>query len=182
MELLQNIIFYFFVLLTVVSAGAVVFHKRSLYSAVSLLFTFFGVAALYLYLAADFLAASQVLIYVGGILTLIIFGVFLTAKITTLEITDETHQRYLALIPVTLLGVGLFWMIFSTNWGGSTFVSVDSAGQAGMPILPTPEPTTKALGKLLLTDYLVPFEVASMLLLAALIGAMRLARFYKKEE
>ncbi len=167
MEILQNIVFVFFVLLTVISAGVVVFHKRIIYSAFALLFTFFGVAALYVYLAADFLAASQVLIYVGGILTLIIFGVFLTAKITTLEIPDETHQRYIALIPVALLGVGLFWMIFSAPWD-STLRSV--------------EPTTKPLGKLLLTEYLVPFEVASMLLLAALIGAMRLARFYKKEE
>ncbi len=172
MQALQNIIFYFFVLLTVVSAGVVVFHKRIIYSAFALLFTFFGVAALYLYLAADFLAASQVLIYVGGILTLIIFGVFLTARITTLEIPDETHQRYIALIPVALLGVGLFWMIYSAPWGG----------HAGTPVVRPPQPTTKALGKLLLTDYLVPFEVASMLLLAALIGAMRLARFYKKEQ
>jgi len=171
MELLKNLIFYLFVVLTIGSACVVVFHKRIIYSAFALLGAFFGVAALYLYLQADFLAASQVLIYVGGILTLIIFGVFLTAKITTLEIPDETHQRYLALIPVGLLGVGLFWMIFSTPWGG----------QAGMPVLPDPQPTTQALGKLLLTDYLVPFEVASMLLLAALIGAMRLARFYKKE-
>jgi NADH-quinone oxidoreductase subunit J len=169
MELLQNIFFYFFVALTLVSAGVVVFHKRIIYSAFALLFTFFGVAALYLYLSADFLAASQVLIYVGGILTLIIFGVFLTAKITTLEIPDETHQRYIALIPVGLMGAGLLWMILSTNWVGSQHVQ-------------PAEPTTEALGKLLLTDYLVPFEVASMLLLAALIGAMRLARFYKKGE
>lgn len=174
MELLKNFVFYFFVVLTIASAGVVVFHKRIIYSAFALLFTFFGVAALYLYLQADFLAASQVLIYVGGILTLIIFGVFLTARITTLEIPDETHQRYVALIPVGLLGIGLLWMIFSTNWEG--------AGQAGIPILPNQDGTTKELGKLLLTDYLVPFEVASMLLLAALIGAMRLARFYKKEE
>ncbi len=175
MEPLKNIIFYFFVLLTVVSAGVVVFHKRIIYSAFALLFTFFGVAALYVYLAADFLAASQVLIYVGGILTLIIFGVFLTAKITTLEIPDETHQRYIALIPVGLLGVGLFWMIYSTEWTGHPPIVPPASGGEWAP-----QPTTKALGKLLLTDYLVPFEVASMLLLAALIGAMRLARFYKK--
>jgi len=172
MELLKNTIFYLFVVLTVGSAAVVVFHKRIIYSAFSLLFTFFGVAALYLYLAADFLAASQVLIYVGGILTLIIFGVFLTAKITTLEIPDETHQRYAALIPVGLLGVGLFWMILSADWA--------AGGLGAAP--ENPEPTTKALGKLLLTDYLVPFEVASMLLLAALIGAMRLARFYKSND
>ena len=176
MEILKQIIFYFFVALTLASAAVVVFHKRIIYSAFALLFTFFGVAALYLYLAADFLAASQVLIYVGGILTLIIFGVFLTAKITSLEIHDETHQRYLALIPVGLLGVGLAWMILATPWRIPTEMS------APLMAATPPQPTTKALGRLLLTDYLVPFEVASMLLLAALVGAMRLARFYKREE
>lgn len=170
MEVLKNIIFYCFVALTIGSAMVVVFHKRIIYSAFALLFAFFGVAALYLYLAADFLAASQVLIYVGGILTLIIFGVFLTARITTLDIPDQTHQRFIGLIPVGLLGVGLMWMIWTTGW---TQLSDGSNSLA---------PTAKALGRLLLTDYLVPFEVASILLLAALVGAMRLARFYKKEE
>jgi NADH:ubiquinone oxidoreductase subunit 6 (subunit J) len=172
MELLKNIIFYCFVALTIGSAIVVVFHKRIIYSAFALLFTFFGVAALYLYLSADFLAASQVLIYVGGILTLFIFGVFLTARITSLEIYQQTHQRYLALIPIGLIGAGLFYLIMTTPWRGTT----------GTVILREAAPTTKALGRLLLTDYLVPFEVASILLLAALIGAMRLARFYKKEE
>lgn len=169
MELLQQIVFYAFVALTVVSAAVVVFHKKIIYSAFALLGAFFGVAALYLFLSADFLAASQVLIYVGGILTLIIFGVFLTAKITTLEIPDETHQRYLALVPVGLIGAALLYMIATVSWPS-----------VNIPV--EPPPTTQPLGKLLLTDYLVPFEVASILLLAALIGAMRLARFYKGGE
>lgn len=167
MELLKQIIFYCFVVLTVGSAMVVVFHKRIIYSAFALLFTFFGVAALYMYLAADFLAASQVLVYVGGILTLIIFGVFLTARITSLDIPQQTHQRYIALIPVVILGVGLFGVIFSTPW---------------LTSLAEPKPTAKELGRLLLTDYLVPFEVASILLLAALVGAMRLARYYKMQD
>jgi len=167
MGLLSQIVFYFFVALTIVSAVIVVFHPRIMYSAFALLFTFFGVAALYLYLSADFLAASQVLIYVGGILTLIIFGVFLTAKITTLDIPHHTHQRYLALVPLALIGAGLFFIVRATPWGA----------------MPTePAPTTHKLGELLMTKYLVPFELASMLLLAALIGAMQLARYYRQRE
>ena len=164
MELIGNIFFWFFVALTVVSAVVVVFHRRIIYSAFALLFTFFGVAALYLFLAADFLAASQVLIYVGGILTLIIFGVFLTTRITTLDIPTQTHQRYLALIPLVLLGVGIFVVITKTPWNLT---------------VANPQPTTRALGQLLLTTYLLPFELASILLLAALIGAMRLARLFR---
>jgi NADH:ubiquinone oxidoreductase subunit 6 (subunit J) len=167
MQAIQNIIFWFFVALTIISAIVVVFHKRIIYSAFALLFTFLGVAALYIYLSADFLAASQVLIYVGGILTLIIFGVFLTTKITTLDIPQQTHQRYLALIPLVLIGGGLILVILKTNWRNWPMETA---------------PTTQGIGQLLLTDYLLPFEVASILLLAALIGAMRLARYFRSRE
>jgi NADH-quinone oxidoreductase subunit J len=167
METITNIVFWFFAVLTVGSAVLVVFHRRIIYSAFALLFTFFGVAALYVFLAADFLAASQVLIYVGGILTLIIFGVFLTAKITTLDIPQQTHQRYLALIPLLFLGAGMLVLFLTTPWN-----------RLSSPV----GPTTQALGRLLLTRYLVPFELASILLLAALVGAMRLARYYRSRE
>ena len=167
MNILNNIVLGFFALLTVVSAMVVVFHKRIIYSAFALLFTFFGVAALYLFLVADFLAAAQVLIYVGGILTLIIFGVFLTAKVTSLDIPQQTHQRYVALIPVVLIGAGLFIVMLRTQWG-ATYMGTSA--------------TARDLGELLMTRYLVPFELASFLLLAALVGAMRLARFYRSRE
>jgi NADH-quinone oxidoreductase subunit J len=167
METVLQIVFWFFVALTVISAAVVVFHRRIIYSAFALLFTFFGVAALYVFLAADFLAASQVLIYVGGILTLIIFGVFLTAKITTLDIPQQTHQRYIALIPLAFLGAGMLVIFLTTPWGHQE---------------PPGGPTTAALGRLLLTRYLVPFEVASILLLAALVAAMQLARYYRQRE
>jgi len=160
-ETLTRAIFWLFVIITIGSAVIVVFSRRVIYSAFALLFTFFGVAGLYLFLAADFLAASQVLIYVGGILTLIIFGVFLTAKIYQMNIPQQTHQRYLALLPVLGILVVLVYGLYTADW---QVVQTD------------PEPTTKRLGALLLTTYLVPFEVASILLLAALIGAMRLSR------
>ncbi|NQT35172.1 NADH-quinone oxidoreductase subunit J [bacterium] len=167
MEFISELIFWCFVLLTIASAAVVVFHKRVIYSAFALLFTFFGVAVLYLYLSADFLAASQLLIYVGGILTLIIFGVFLTTRIMTLDIPQQTHQRYLALIPITLIGVVLVAVILTSQWHTVT---------------PETKETTEIIGRLLLSDYLVPFEVASILLLAALVGAMRLARYFWMEE
>ncbi len=168
MELLSELIFYCFVVLTIGSAVVVVFHPRVMYSAFALLFTFFGVGVLYLYLAADFLAASQLLIYVGGILILIIFGVFLTSSIMSLEILQETHQRFIALIPIALGGIVLLSVILSTPW--TTTATTEAV------------PTTKLLGRLLLTRYLVPFELASLLLLAALVGAMRLARYFRTEE
>jgi NADH:ubiquinone oxidoreductase subunit 6 (subunit J) len=160
-EILTRAIFWLFVILTVASAGVVVFSRRVIYSAFALLFTFFGVAGLYVFLAADFLAASQVLIYVGGILTLIIFGVFMTAKIYQMNIPQQTTQRYLALLPVLGVLTVLVYALFTTDWKTAEMAHV---------------PTTKPLGVLLLTTYLVPFEVASILLLAALIGAMRFSK------
>ncbi len=166
-ELLTRAIFWGFVILTVGSAMVVVFNNRVIYSAFALLFTLFGVAGLYVFLAADFLAASQLLIYVGGILTLIIFGVFLTARIYHLTISEQTHQRFIALIPVVGIAAILIYVLFTADWN---------------MVQPAVEPTTKSLGKLLLTTYLVPFEVASVLLLAALIGAMRLSRPREDED
>ncbi len=165
-SVLTQIVFWGLVILTVGSAALVVFSRKIIHSAFALLFTFCGVAGLYVFLSADFLAASQMLIYVGGILTLIIFGVFLTAKIYSLSIVEQTQQRLLALVPVLGIAVLLGYVLYTADW---------------YILDPQAVPTTKGLGKLLLTTYLVPFEVASVLLLAALIGAMRLARPRKED-
>src|SRR6266566_9119307 len=87
-----QVIFYFFAVLTVASAAIVVFSSSLIYSAFALLFTFFGVAALYVFLGADFLAATQLVIYVGGILILLLFGVMLTHKLYDLDLRSEVTQ------------------------------------------------------------------------------------------
>ncbi|MCX7835234.1 MAG: NADH-quinone oxidoreductase subunit J [bacterium] len=157
----QDIAILFFGLLTILSATFVTFSPKILYSAFSLLFTFFGVAALYLILSADFLAATQVIVYVGGILILIIFGVLLTARITNLEILEQTQQRFIALLPIGSIGLGLILLILFTNWP--------------INLLPN-EPTTATIGKKLILTYVIAFEASSVLLIAALIGAVRLGR------
>lgn len=151
----------FFGLLTIGSATLVTFSPKILYAAFSLLFTFFGVAALYLILSADFLAATQVIVYVGGILILIIFGVLLTARITNLEIIEQTQQRFISLIPIGSIGLGLVLLMIFSKWP--------------VNILPV-EPTTASIGKMLILTYVIAFEGASVLLIAALIGAVRLGR------
>jgi len=159
---LFDIIFYLFALVTVFSALIVVFSKNIIYSAFSLLFTFFGVAGLYVLLNADFLAVTQLLIYVGGILVLIIFGVMLTSKLTDVELKTGTLQTVPAYIIVAIIAgtlCGIFWI---TNW--KVAPSQDITG------------TTSQLGQLLMTDFLLPFEAASVVLLIALIGAVLIAR------
>jgi NADH:ubiquinone oxidoreductase subunit K len=88
----SDVVFWVFAVVTVGSAAVVVLSRTLIYSAFALLFTFFGVAGLYVLLGADFLAATQLLIYVGGILVLLLFGVMLTHKIYDLDLRTETTQ------------------------------------------------------------------------------------------
>ena len=159
---MAEITFWFIAGLTIISAVMVVSSKKLLNSAIALLFTLFGVAGLYVFLWADFLAAVQVVVYIGGILILIIFGIMLTNRITTVHISHSSIQRgYGGMVVVGLMGF-LGWMIVRTPWLQKQALE--------------PEQTVATIGRLLLTDYLMPFEVTSVLLLGALIGAATLSR------
>jgi len=159
---LGEILFFVIVALTVGSAYWVVMSPNLVHSAVSLLFTLFGVAGLYVFLFADFIAASQVIIYVGGILVLIIFGVMLTNKIDDPMLSNQSQNQVIAGVFCFILLIFQFQIIFNTNW---------YIGE-----LLTRESTVNEIGMLLLTTYLLPFEVVSVLLLAALIGSAMLSR------
>jgi NADH-quinone oxidoreductase subunit J len=161
MELI-DIIFYLFAIVVIVSASVVVFSRNVMYSAFSLLFTFFGVAGLYVLLSADFLAVTQILIYVGGILVLIIFGVLLTTKITGIDIKTGIIKITPAAIIVAIIAGTLSGIFWTTNWR-----------QFESPVVNT---TINNIGGVLLTFYLLPFEVISVLLLIAIIGATLIAR------
>jgi NADH-quinone oxidoreductase subunit J len=164
---LFTIVFYLFTLLTLVSASVVVFSKNIVHSAFSLLFTFFGVAGLYVLLMADFLAVTQLMIYVGGILVLVIFGVMLTSRQINVDAKTGTVQTLPAVLIVAAIAGTLVGMFWSTNW-------------PQMGTLPETLSSGKNIGELLLTSYLLPFEVASVILLVALIGAAMIARREKK--
>jgi NADH-quinone oxidoreductase subunit J len=155
-------VFYLFAAVTLGSAAVVVLARSLIYSAFALLFTFFGVAGLYLLLGADFLAATQLLVYVGGILVLLLFGVMLTHKIYDLDLRSEATQFG----PGAIIAAGVFVFLVlgasRTQW----------ATGAGRP----PAPTTAEIGRLFLSDYLLPFEAASILLLVALMGAAMIVR------
>jgi NADH-quinone oxidoreductase subunit J len=160
-------VFYLISVITIGSATIVAFSRNIIYSAFSLLGTFAGVAGLYIFLAADFVAAVQVLIYVGGILILILFAVMLTRRITDVEITNRAAGRVPALVVVGSLLVLLIQAIGETNWAKVKEVAY--------------QPTTSKIGDLFLEDYLLPFELASVVLLAAMIGAVVLSRKEIKE-
>ena len=159
---MADITFWFISALTIISAFFVVSSKSLLYSAYSLLVTFLGITALYVFLWADFLAVVQVVVYVGGILVLIIFGIMLTNKISSVNISHTSVQK----------GVGAFVVLGFLGALGYVMVSTPWVH------LPNSEPleTTRSIGRLLMIDYLLPFEAASFLLLGALIGATTLSR------
>ncbi|MGE5680587.1 MAG: NADH-quinone oxidoreductase subunit J [Bacillota bacterium] len=160
---IYDIVFYLFAAITLVSAFFVVTTRNIVYSAFNLLFTFFGVAGLYVLLGADFVAIVQIMVYVGGILVLILFGVMLTNKITNIQIKTGTLQVIPALLGVGLLAATLIKVFLGTEW---------KSVQGDLPA----RTTSYALGKLLITDYVLIFELLGILLLVALIGAATIAR------
>jgi NADH:ubiquinone oxidoreductase subunit 6 (subunit J) len=161
----EALVFWAFAVLTVGSAAVVVLARSLIYSAFALLFTFFGVAGLYVLLGADFLAATQLLIYVGGILVLLLFGVMLTHRIYDLELKTEKTQ----FLPGLFVGVGLFVIL------AATAVRTEWAS-----VPRPPAPTTRSIGELFLGRYILPFEAASILLLVALVGAAMIVRRRKE--
>ncbi len=158
-----NLLFAALSSVVVASALWVVVSKNLIHAAVSLLITLFGIAGLYVFLYADFIAATQIMVYVGGILVLIIFGVMLTNKIDRPSIATSSRNQLIGMFVSTLIFAFQMAVIFKTNW--KTSESLDSS-----------EETVRQIGELLLTTYLLPFEIASVLLLSALVGAALLSR------
>jgi NADH-quinone oxidoreductase subunit J len=178
----EAIIFYVLATITVGSAAVVVLARGIIYSAFALLFTFFGVAGLYVMLGADFLAATQLLIYVGGILVLLLFGVMLTHKLYDLDLKSGTTQ----FVPGLIIAAGLllvlaypgiprpaFWPWSTWPLGGRGLLwTAQWATGPGRP----PAATAAAIGAEFMGRYLLPFEAASILLLVALMGAAMIVR------
>lgn len=158
----ETVIFYVLAAITVGSATVVVLARSLIYSAFALLFTFFGVAGLYVLLGADFLAATQLLIYVGGILVLLLFGVMLTHKLYDLDLKSGVTQFAGGLI----IAAGLFLLLLKLIWGAKWALG------PGRP----PASTTASIGAEFMGRYLLPFEAASILLLVALMGAAMIVR------
>lgn len=159
---LYDIVFYLFAFITLASALIVVSSKNIVYSAFSLLFTFFGVAGIYVLLNADFIAVVQLIVYVGGILILIIFGVMLTSKITDVQIKSESIQILPATIAVGIFAGILTASLLKADWRVAFPASHDQ--------------TIFTIGRQLITGYVLPFELAGIVLLIALIGAVMIAR------
>nr|WP_295934713.1 NADH-quinone oxidoreductase subunit J [uncultured Dyadobacter sp.] len=166
---MEAIIFYIFSALTLAAGLVILFSKNLIYGVFSLFVAFLGVAALYVLAGADFLAVSQIMIYVGGILVLLIFGIMLTQKS---EKSDDStrHNRVEVLASRQLWGFLAGAILFGLL---AKVISASDFKMAGDVIVS--KSTIKTIGVELMTSHLLPFEIAAILLLVALIGAAYLA-------
>jgi len=161
-------IFYMFALAAVVGAAGVPMSKNIFWSAMGLLSALVGVGGLYVLLSADFVAVTQLLVYIGGVLVLIIFAVMLTSQIKEIEVSNRN---------VGLAAGGILFFVTGTLLA---YVAIWAPWK--VVAAPKSQETTAIIGNSLLGTWLLPFEVASVVLLATLIGAIVVARKEMKDE
>ena len=171
---IREIIFYLFAIITLVPAIIVITTKNIIYAAFALMVTLFGVAGLYVFLNADFLAAAQVLIYVGGILVLILFGVMFTRGALDVKLKVELGQIIPGIIASLVILILLFIVIGNTNWNLLTEAAeyTDTTVEIGNQLIGSGEDQDGKVSG----EFLLPFEIASVLLLVAIIGAAMICR------
>ncbi|MCL5270901.1 MAG: NADH-quinone oxidoreductase subunit J [bacterium] len=159
-----NLSFWLITILVISSGAVAAFARNIVQAAFSLFFTLLGVAGYYILLGSAFLAVTQVVIYVGGILVLLIFGVLLTNRPLERAQTGMGRMYFVGgLLGLALLLGVLYRVITGTSWVVSkTFIE--------------PGESLRPMGRLLLTDYVLPFELAGVTLLLCLIGAAYLVR------
>lgn len=171
----QEILFYAFAVLAVVSALAMVLHRNPVYSAIFLIVTLFALAGFFVLLNAPFVAAVHIIVYAGAIMVLFLFVIMLlNLKRDPAREARKITRRFIGIALVAallleisaLIGAAYYTSASGAPAAGNTLAGLD-AGFTGS----TPE-----IGRALFTTYLLPFEVASLLLLVAMIGAVVLAK------
>ncbi len=162
-EASAGIMFWVLAAVVLVSALLVVSMKNIFHCAIALIICLSGVAGIYILLHAEFVAAVQVLIYVGAVSVLMMFAIMLTHNLASRQIVQTNQNALVAFFVCMIFGVGTFVLMRHTS-------SWQLSSQA------LPDKNILAIGKYLMTDYMLPLEVVSVLMLAALIGAIVLAR------
>jgi len=164
---LADLVFYGLAAMAVGGAAGVALSRNILYTSLALLFALMGVAGLYVFLSADFVAVAQVLIYIGGVLVLVLFAVMLTNRIGDVNVSNTSLGWAGGALLMGIVAVMVIAVAVEVPW------KVHEEPLA---------PTTAALGNALLQRWLLPFELTSLILLATLIGAIVIARKELKAE
>lgn len=164
--------FFLFAIVGIFSALMVITRTNVMHAALFLLLTFACVGATYVLLRAELLAAVQVLVYAGAVMVLFLFAILLVNIPRVMRLRQWNRQTSLA---VAIAGLTGLWIIIATT---QAFHKVElPAGAADQPL-----GTPRAIGQLLFSDFMLPFEIASLILLAAMVGAIFLARETALEE
>lgn len=162
--------FYILAVVAVVSALMVVTRPNPMHSALWLLVTFFSLAGVYLLLNAEFVAAIQIIIYAGGVLVLYIFVIMLVDLSKEAALRAVFHKPTQVIFAIVFAGL-LLMVVLWLGKGGIEPFSVEEGVVMGAAT-----DSTRSLAKELFLTYLYPFEIASFLLLVAMIGSVVLAR------
>lgn len=157
-----DVLFYFLAAVVLFFGGIVTFSRNIVHSGFALLGTFAGVAGLYGLLAANFLAAVQILVYVGGVLVVILFAIMLTRNIQDAKLSNPTRKLFLA---------SMFGLVIST-----LLIIIAIRFPNPEKNLTDVHSTVSRIGDALLGKYLIPFEILSLLLLATMVGAVMMVR------
>ncbi|MBN1991215.1 MAG: NADH-quinone oxidoreductase subunit J [Anaerolineae bacterium] len=165
---ITQIIFIIMTIFTIGGAIGVVTSRRLFHSGLYLILSLFGVTGYYVLLSAGFLAVVQLMVYIGAVAILILFAIMFSQQVMAAGQTQLNRQWWISLIISALLLAVLVFTVNVVAW----------------PLTATPPPdnTVEQLGLALLGSYLIPFEVIGVLLSAALIGAVILAREKTQEE
>ena len=161
-----GIVFWILAAVVLFCGLMVVTLKNIFHCAIFLILCLSGVAGIFILLHAEFLAVAQVLIYVGAVAILMVFAIMLTSNLASRKIVQINRNAAVAALGCIAFVVGAWWLINETIHSGL----LNSVVQA------MPDGNVMTLGKMLMTEFMLPFEVVSILLLAAMIGAIVLAR------
>lgn len=162
----QYILFAFFAVLAVVSAILMVTRRNIIHSAVFLITALLATAGIFLQLQAEFLFVVQIILYVGGIMVLFVFVIMLVNLDVSMRMVQFNRQKWVAGLLAIVLGTQVFFAI----WAGRNALHLPVISK-----LP-PAKNTEAVGQALFQHYMLTFEIASILLLVAMIGAVVMAK------
>jgi len=163
-------VFLPFAFIAIVTGIGVIFSRNAVYSALLLVANFFCLAVFYVLLNAQFLAAVQITVYAGAIMVLFVFVIMLLSPTPERSVVRRMRWQGLIALPLLAIFVGQVALAIiagamSTNKGPYTLEHINEQGGS-----------VQAIGRVLFTDYLLPFEITSLLLIVAMVGAVVLAK------
>ncbi|WP_299821100.1 NADH-quinone oxidoreductase subunit J [uncultured Pontibacter sp.] len=163
-------LFYIFAVLAILSGAYMVLTRNLLYAGFSLLITLLSIAGIYVLLFADFIAVTQLMVYVGGVLVLLLFGIMLSSRVHDKSVLSENVNTIWGTLVAGLIFVGLSYAILKANISSLPWLQTTE-----LDVLGNQKSTVQSIGIKLMTDFVLPFELASLLLLMALMGAAYIA-------